>query len=139
MTTIPTTLNEAVDQILAGMSAADRAAYAKEPEDFPGIRFHFSGGMAIRNGWDLWRQVSPLAKWFVAHRLIHADDRSAVIFKALWRRIHGLPLSEEWLAAEAAHYEAFWRESGLTWDMEDIPGYVAPTTRTFFVRKPKRA
>lgn len=133
---IPTTLDEAVDQILAGMSAADKVAYAKEREHYPGVRFHFSGGMAMRNDWGLWHHETVLAKWLLARRLFHGDDRSAIVFKALWRRIHGLPLSEEWLATEAAHYETFWRETaGLSWDMQPIPGYVKPASRTLRVKR----
>ncbi len=137
---IPTTLDEAVDQILASMSAAERAAYAKEPEDYPGIRFHFSGGMAMRNDWGLWHHETPISKWLLSRRIFHGDDASCTIFRALWRRIHGLPLSEEWLAAEAAHYEAFWRDSaGLTWDMQPIEGFVRPASRTFVIKRPKGA
>ncbi len=140
MTPIPATLDEAVDQILATMSAADRAAYAKEDEDYPGRGLHHGMGTGLRNDLGLWFNETALSKWFLARRFSHGDDRSAMIFKGLWRRVNDLPLSEEWLAEQAAYYETFWRETaGLSWDMKPIEGFMRPGTRTLFVKRPKKA
>ncbi len=135
MNPIPTTLDEAVDQIVASMTADDQARYRDEPEDYPGVRFHFSGAMAMRNGWGLWHGATPISAWLRARRVFHGDDQSAVIYKALWRRLHGLPLDDAWLAKEAAHYESFWNRSGLTWDQQPIAGFVAPKSRLLKVSR----
>jgi hypothetical protein len=57
----PTSLDEAVDRIIAQMSEEDKASYCKENPDHPGSQFHFFGGMAMRNNWGLWEQDTPLA------------------------------------------------------------------------------
>lgn len=133
---IPTTLDEAVDQILAHMTKTDKIAFAAEPEDHPGSCLHFSTGMALRNEWGLWHGKTPISKWLRAHRIVHGDDQSAVIFKALWCRLQTPPRILD-IAAEAEHYAAFWARSGLTWDMKPIPGHVAAKSWSIFVKKIK--
>lgn len=117
---IPANLNEAVDTLLANMTPQQQADYAKVPEDHLGSYFHFGGGMVMRNNWDLWRGKTPISKWLRAHRIYHGDDCSAVIYKALWRRLRGLSIGDDWLAKEAAFYEQFWNHSGLTWDQKPL-------------------
>ncbi len=136
---IPSTLDEAVDQIVASMSAAERVAYAKTDSEFPG-QGGFGSGMNMRNGWGLWHHETPISKWLLARRIFHGDDASLVIFRAVWRRLHKLPIGDAWMAEQAAYYETFWRETaGLSWDMQPIPGYVKPTSRLLFVKLPKQA
>ena len=105
----PETLDEAVDQLLSQMSESDKQAYRREDPDHPGSRFHFGGGMAMRNRWSLWDHDTPLSQWFLSHGIFHGDDRSAVIFKALYCRLTDTPFD---IAKEAAFYEAFWAKSG---------------------------
>lgn len=132
---IPTTLDEAVDQILAGMTQEQRDAYARQPSASPGAAYHHGGGTAMRNGWGLWHGETPISAYLRANRVYHGDDQSAVIFKAVWNRLNGFSTN---LAAEAAHYEAHWRRHGLTWDMQPIPGYVAPASWTLKLDKDGR-
>lgn len=132
---IPTTLNEAVDQILAQMTAADKRAYAKGAEENAGVLLHHGTGTALRNDWGLWFDKTGISRHLRKHRIVHGDDRSATIFKALWRRLHDLPIDDTWLAEQAAFYEKFWNKSGLTWDQKPIPGHVEPSSRTLFVKR----
>ncbi len=118
-----TPLEEAVNQLRHEMTTDEEIAFSREPKDYPGVRFHFTSGMAMRNEWGLWHGKTPLSKWLRAHGVFHGDDQSAVIYKALWRRLNGLALSEEWLADEAERYALFWARSGLTWDQKPIPGW----------------
>ncbi len=135
---IPTTLDEAVDQIVASMSAAERAAYAKTDSDFPG-QGGFFGGMAMRNAWGLWHGETGISRWLRERRVVHGDDQSLTISRAVWRRLHELPIGDAWMAEQAAYYEAHWNAHGLTWDMQPIPGHVEPASRTIFVKRPKGA
>lgn len=130
---IPTTLDEAVDQLVAGMTEDDKTRYRAEREDYPGIRFHFSSGMAMRNGWGLWHGETGISRWLRERRIVHGDDQSATIYHALWRRLHGLPIDEAWVAEQAAYYEAYWARHGLTWDMQPIPGFAHRPSRTLRV------
>ncbi len=132
---IPTTLDEAVDQLVATMSDEQRTAYAATDEHFPG-RGGFGSGMAMRNDWGLWHHETPISKWLLARRIYHGDDASLVIYRAVWRRLHQLPIDDTWMAEQAAYYEAFWRDSaGLTWDMQPIPGRAPRESMTLRVDK----
>ncbi len=128
MTPIPTTLEEAVDQIVSTMSAADKDAYAESNPHFPG-QGGFFGGMAMRNDWGLWHGETGISRWLRERRVVHGDDQSLVILRAVWRWLHDLPIGDEWMAEQAAYYEAFWARSGLTWDMQPIHGFVPKSTR----------
>ncbi len=72
-----------------------------------GAALHFGLGRFIRNTWGLWDENSPLNKWFVSNGIHHADDMSAVIFRAYRRKKLGHPHSIE---AEAKHYQLNWPE-----------------------------
>lgn len=91
------------------MSDEDKVVFMAEPEDHPGSRFHFTGGMAMRNDLGLWRNDTPLTQWMGRHGIWHADDRSAAIFKAMWCRLHGIVFD---VAAEAERNRVFWADSG---------------------------
>ena len=123
----PTTLDDAVNELILGMSLEELAAFAKENPDHPGSSRHFGHGMWLRNNWDLWNRETPtdLVKWFRSNGLWHADDFSAIIYKALYCRLTNTPFD---IKAEAAYYERFWRESAcLGFDGVEIPGCKRPT------------
>lgn len=124
---IPSTLDEAVDQILAGMTQEEKDAYAREPSTY-----HHGGGTAMRNDWGLWFGDTPISAYLRAHRVFHGDDQSSVIFKAVWNRLNGFSTD---LAAEAAYYEAYWKGCGLTWDQQPIPGQKPKASWTFKIDK----
>jgi hypothetical protein len=101
---IPTTLDEAVDHLLARMTEEDKACFLANSD----VAYHHGPGTAMRNGFGLWDESSPLSIWFSDRHLFHADDRSAVIYKALRARLKGETIDIE---QEAAHYLRFWQES----------------------------
>lgn len=102
-------LENLIDEILSKMTEEDMSRFAKEPEDHPGVRFHFTGGMAMRNEFRLWQNDTPLTMWFSSHGIFHGDDRSATIYKALWCRLNQRYFS---ITDEAEHFRAFWARSG---------------------------
>lgn len=134
---IPETLEEAVDQIIASMSPDTRAAWTKAKDEYS-ARLHHGYGTGLRNDWGLWHGRTALSKWFRARRLYHADDCSGTILKAVWRKLCGLPIDEVWVTGEAAHYEEFWRRSGLTWDQKPISGAQPKLNRTLRLHKDGR-
>lgn len=112
MTTIPDTLDEALDLIIHSSRKEDLAAFAATPEGDYATMLHFGAGMAMRNNWGLWHNETGIAKWFRDNGIFHGDDRSGTIYRALWCRLNNAPFD---IKAEAAHYEAFWakRDSGF--------------------------
>jgi hypothetical protein len=97
----PTTLDEAVDYLVAYMSDDDKKAYAAgAPAP------HFSLGMSLRNDWGLWFNETPLGKWFEANGIHHGDDRSGVIFDALRARLKGEPFD---IKEQADYYRKWWK------------------------------
>ena len=101
---IPSTLDEAVDALLAQMDSLDRETFLASTD----AAYHFNGGMAMRNQWGLWQQGSRLATWFREHGITHADDSSACIYKALRCRLTKRPFD---IAVEAEHYREWWAKS----------------------------
>lgn len=111
----PTTLDEAVDYLIAHMSEADQKAYANGAP-VP----HFTLGMSMRNEWGLWFTEKPLAKWLHDRGIKHGDDKSGVIFDALRARLKGESFD---LVAAADWYRRFWEWSESGGRMSRLPFY----------------
>lgn len=101
---IPTTLDEAVDYLVAHTNAGEKADFLSHSD----AHYHFSAGMNLRNRWKLWEPSGPLSQFFAANGIHHADDASACIFKAFRARLQNKSFD---LATEAAHYKSFWEEN----------------------------
>jgi hypothetical protein len=90
---IPSNFEEAVDYLVS----------LHVPCDDP--RWHFSGGMALRNDWGLWGNKTPIAKWFTKHELYHGDDRSGLLSDAVQAKLNG----EEFdVMAQIKYYHEWW-------------------------------
>jgi hypothetical protein len=61
--------------------------------------------MAMRNGWGLWHNATPIAKWFTSRKLYHGDDRSAILQKAADCKIKGIDFNVE---QEIKYYQEWW-------------------------------
>lgn len=79
----PATLDEAVDQIVSGLSDEDKARVRGTPrEDL--IMFHHGWGTGIRNSYGLWGGNNALLESCGGG---HPDDASMVIIEAVWERL----------------------------------------------------
>lgn len=58
-------------------------------------REHWALGLAIRNVLELWREDSPLARWFAVRGFADGDEMSIELLHAYWRRLHGLDVGPE--------------------------------------------
>jgi len=67
----------------------------------------------MRNAWGLWYNETGISKWFQSHGVLHGDDRSGIIFKALWCRLNNKPFS---IDNEAAYYISYWKQHGCKAD-----------------------
>lgn len=117
-----TPLDELIDEIVEGMTSKEIEDYKKESYKHPGSKYHFWGGMNMRNSLHLWEHDTPLTKYFSSVGIFHGDDRSGTIYKALWCRLMNKPLD---IKAEADFYKRFWAKNGLNADGSPIPGFVS--------------
>jgi hypothetical protein len=99
----PATLEEAMDRLDATLSPEKLAELATGDP----VRFHHSLGTAIRNRWGLWRDDSPLGRWFVERGIEHPDDMSGIVLVSWQRRHNGEPID---LAGQIADVRAYWAE-----------------------------
>lgn len=79
------------------------------------IKYHFSWGLNIRNGWGVWAG-GPLAEHLRELGFTHADEMSAVILDPFWCRRHGKNFRLEELAAK---YEDYWDTARNTEEEEE--------------------
>ena len=103
----PTTLAEAhaeLERVLPAETLAEIDGMTSECEM---VRYHFSLGLSIRNGWGLWHD-SPLARYMQQLGFTHPDDMSGVILETFWCKRHGTDfrLEERAMAPQKAK-EAF--------------------------------
>lgn len=110
-TAVPATLQEAIDYWNSVFTDKQKAEIKKK-----GNRDHEYNGlshMGVRNNWGLW-QDSPLALWFRERGIWHADDMSQVLSNAYWRSLNGAPVDDKWIYKQAAFYEKYWKDAGVT-------------------------
>ena len=129
----PATLTEAherLEKILSAKTLAEIDAMASEDEM---IKYHFSLGLNIRNGWGLWGD-SALAQHMKELGFPHPDYMSGVILETFWCKRHGRGFE---LAERAADCQREWEESvnrlpkaraalrermmGLRFEKRDVP------------------
>lgn len=80
----PTTVEEAVNQILSSLSDEDKEALKNMPnKDL--IKFHMGRGAGIRNDFGLWGDNEDLLKSCGAEWM--PDSASEVIIEAVWKRL----------------------------------------------------
>ncbi len=114
---VPATFSEAVAALLSVMPS-DVVEMIRKRETVEGSQvtdsLHFSVGMGVRNGFDLWAQNTPLTKEFVDRwRIWHGDDRSAMIFHAVECWIHGKAYDPE---PDVRRYHGHWLGYGEWFD-----------------------
>jgi hypothetical protein len=81
----PTTIDQAVDRILAKLTAAEKAAIRSTPdEDLDGL--HLGLGTGVRNECGLWDGNTALLASCGSPDM-HPDSASAVIVRAVWERL----------------------------------------------------
>lgn len=128
----PKDLEEALDTLDHLWPEEDKKSFASEDGKQPGSRFHFFGGMYMRNNWGLWIKEQPLTQWFRANGIWHADDMSAIIYKAFWFKLNNKNFD---ITREAKHYADYWRKQGLGFDGEPISDLKFPMKVEIKVKK----
>lgn len=86
----PETLDEAVEQLLKQLGWKMKEYLRDTPEAHVAARFHHGLGTSIRNRYGLWQGNLSLLD-SCGSTMMHPDEASAVIIKALWRRLQFLP------------------------------------------------
>ncbi len=87
MKNIPTNLTEAIQQLTSSISPEQQIKFMDMDEaDFTSDA-HLLFGASIRNEWGLWKDDSPLVKWFNSIGIEHADDMSSIVITSFYRTI----------------------------------------------------
>jgi hypothetical protein len=97
---IPPTLEEAHAQLERMLPRETLAEIDAMPSEFYMVKYHFSWGLTMRNGWGLWAG-SPLATYMRELGCTHPDDMSGLILTTFWRKRHGQDLHLDELRAAA--------------------------------------
>ncbi len=86
LSSVPRTLDAAVEQLLAGLSDTEKSNLRSTTEsDLE--QFHFTWGVTVRQAFDLWRGNPML---LASCNSLHPDDASRVIIRAAWSRLQTL-------------------------------------------------
>ncbi len=80
----PTTVEEAADRILAGMTAEDKACVRERAREELSA-FHFGWGTGIRNAFGLWRGNRALLE---SSGTMDPDHCSMVIIERVWEKLN---------------------------------------------------
>lgn len=102
---VPINLEECVSQLKLTISEKDQIEIIQMSEESI-IAMHHGLGLWIRNHWIHNSEISQLRQFFKNIDIVHPDDISSLITKALWADLKNLPFD---LDVEAEHYRAFWR------------------------------
>ena len=90
MDTLPSTVEEAVDHLLARMDAEGQATIRATPQSEL-IRFHLPWGMWVRHELGLWggnpQLISSIQERSGSMVILHPDDASMIVIQALWERL----------------------------------------------------
>jgi hypothetical protein len=105
-TSIPTTLDEAIEALATLLSEEDRVTIAKMSENEVSRLYH-SLGQWIRNNWNLWIG-GPLLEHMKSLGFIHPDDMSSSIIREFWARMNGVPSK---ITEEIEEYKQFWEKN----------------------------
>ena len=82
---VPSTIKDAVIQILASLNEEDKEFIRKHPS----CSIHHGTGTWFRNNWSLWED-SPLKRDAISkYKIAHADDISGLIFDWVWAKVRG--------------------------------------------------
>jgi hypothetical protein len=81
----PTTVEAAVTDIIAGLSAEDKEAVRESKRDDL-IMFHHGWGTGIRNHYGLWRGNDRLIE-SACGKPCHPDDASMIIIERVWEAL----------------------------------------------------
>jgi len=116
-TTIPSNLDEAVSYIIQNNTPLDLTKFSKVEAEYAGVSSNFLRGMAMRNAWKLWEKEGGLNTWFRTNGIWHGDDKSSIVYKAVWCKLNNAPFD---IVEERRFYSLFWAASGLDFDGEPL-------------------
>jgi hypothetical protein len=104
---VPSTVEEAVESIVASLDAQDRV-FIKSEHGSSSI--HHGIGTHIRNEWSLWNPDSPIKRdAVIKYGIAHADDISGLIWAWVWAKVRG----EDFDPVEHCEfYHKHWKDQG---------------------------
>lgn len=131
--TSPKNLEDAIARLYKDGTKEQLEMFKASDERWPGANVHFTGGMAMRNAWNLHGSTGPLNEYFRSVGIWHGDDKSSLIFKALHAKLNNKPFD---VAEEAEYYRLFWLRTGL--DFDGVPTKLSVNERKEAAKKFKK-
>ena len=111
MDSVPSTVEDAVDRLIAGMNDEELLSVRDGTSDSPTALHHFAG-RTLRNQWSLWSEDSPLLRDAVfTYRIGHADDISSLILNWTFAKARGEEFDP---IASCKTYHEHWERCGTT-------------------------
>lgn len=108
MDKVPVTIEEAVDDIISGMTEEELAFAAGVDEGFFLAATHHHLGQALRNEWSLWEDDSPLKLAFFGIQIYHPDDMTGIILSCVHRTMMDKPSD---IPQQVEKYHAYWMKT----------------------------
>lgn len=107
---VPSTIEAAVNHIVASINDEDKANILKEPKI--DVLTHHTVGQYLRNNWSLWDNDSPLKRNAIEkYGIAHADDISGLILRWAIAKIR----NEEFDALEHCEiYKKHWAKLNMS-------------------------
>lgn len=111
MDSVPSTIEDAVDRLIAGMDDDEILAVRDGSASSPGQLHHFAG-RSLRNQWSLWAEDTPLLRDAVfTYRIGHADDISSLILNWTFAKARGEDFDP---IAFCKKFHEHWKRCGTT-------------------------
>lgn len=82
----PVTVEQAVERLVTEMDEKSKEAVRQTPREKL-FRFHIGWGMGIRNAFGMWKGNTLLLESCGGGKLVHPDDCSPIIIRAVWERL----------------------------------------------------
>lgn len=92
---IPTNLEEAIEHLTKSITPEEQIKIMGMTERDFTSGSHFGIGINIRNEWGLWKEETPLVKYFHSIGINHPDDMSDIILTSTCRTIMAQPVNLE--------------------------------------------
>ena len=113
---VPLALRGTINRIDKHLNDTVKYDFRIAPESVATTKHHFGLGLAVRNGYNLWKG-GLLKTFFKLHGIWHADDMSGIILTTYHRKLNGKPIKFK----EQKHfYKTYWELAEMGQDTLDI-------------------
>lgn len=102
---IPKDLKDAIEYLNCEWLESDKTEFKNKEERDAVSELHFTTGMGIRNGWELWKGKNRISRFFKSKGISQPDDISSIILTSFHRNLNNKPIE---LDEQIRYYKAYW-------------------------------